>query len=141
MGSYQNNLKRFQLMKIDAQSVGDDTKPTRFVISVENREKKPTILVAEQYTLSLNGIEKNSMDRKRKGYVKQLYTNSKNRQVGVGIDLEEIDKSVVLQAGKTYKGRNKRRIMNQIYNLKDKKNSRQVNIVHSNRRKRKKYKK
>ena len=140
MGNNQSNLKRFQVMKVDAQSVGDDTKPTRFVVSVENKEEKETILVAEQYTLSLNGIEKNSMDRKRKGYVKQLYTNSKNRKVGVGLDLYEIKKDVVSSTGRTYTGRNKRRILNQVYNKKDKKNAKQVKIVQKNRHKRKKYK-
>lgn len=141
MSNNQDKLKRFQVIKVEANAVGDNTKPTRFVISIENKNEKPTILVAEQYTLSFNGKDTNAMTRKRKGYVKKLYTNSKSRKVGVGVDMYEIDKKVIKSTGKIYSGRNKRRILNQVYNKKDKKSKEIERIVQRNRHKRKKYKK
>lgn len=133
-------VKRFQKAKVTAHKVGDNTKPTRFTITVENRKDKDTVLVAEQFTLTdKEGNEKNAMNRKRKGYVKELKTSS-SRRVGVGLDLYEVEKDDIIDTGIVYKGKNKRIIMNHIYNENDKKNKHQRNIVRNNKIKRRKYK-
>lgn len=136
-----NKLKRFQVVNTDASLVGDNTKPTRFSIAVEVSDEKDTVLVAEQYTLiNEKGEKTNAYNNYKKGYIKKLNNPNKKRTVGAGIKLIEIKKHDVKRKGKVYKGKNKRLIINHMYNFKDKKNAKQRNAVKDNRKKRKNYK-
>jgi len=141
MSNNQDKLKRFQVIKTNASAVGDNTKPTRFAITIEVDHEKESTLVAKQFTLTdKEGKPTNAMNRAKKGYVVKLNAPNKKNKIGVGIDLFEINNSEIINKSKIYTGKNKRKIMNAIYNKKDKKTNYQVNIVKNNIIKRKRYK-